>query len=421
MADRARHARRRSMRHHRGITDAIACRTQARDRALRRGRARPRSSHSGHRLEFDRGGDRAYPARPARRRRCRAGRDAVLQQADAGRALSTLQGHQRRRRPASADLQHSGAVRRRHERRDDGAARETAEHRRRQGRNQRSGAATQDPRDLRRRVLYAFRRGRHCVVLSRQWRRRLHLGHRQRRAARLCRNARGVGERRYRWRNQDQPAPRRSSRCAVLRNQPIAREVRGLVARKVVARGAAAACAGIARSAGARQGCDAFRRLVELTRSMALRGDEKYVAQNRRARHDYAIQETLEAGLVLTGTEVKVLRSGLVSIAEAYAAEKDGAIYLLNAHFPAYPAARVNHEPRRPRKLLLRKREIARLLGAVKREGITLVPLSIYFNERGRAKLALGVAKGKRKADKRQAEKERDWQRSRARLLRERG
>lgn len=154
---------------------------------------------------------------------------------------------------------------------------------------------------------------------------------------------------------------------------------------------------------------------------MALRGDEKYVAQNRRARHDYAIQETLEAGLMLTGTEVKVLRAGLASIAEAYAAEKDGAIYLLNAHFPAYTAARVNHEPRRPRQLLLRKREIARLLGAVKREGITLVPLAIYFNERGRAKLALGVAKGKRKADKREAEKERDWQRSRARLLRERG
>ena len=124
---------------------------------------------------------------------------------------------------------------------------------------------------------------------------------------------------------------------------------------------------------------------------------------------------------MLAGTEVKVLRAGLASIAEAYAAEKDGAIYLLNAHFSAYPAARVNHEPRRPRKLLLRNREIAKLLGAVKRDGITLVPLSIYFNERGRAKLALGVAKGKRKADKREAEKERDWQRSRGRLLRERG
>ena len=154
---------------------------------------------------------------------------------------------------------------------------------------------------------------------------------------------------------------------------------------------------------------------------MALRGDETYVAQNRRARHDYLIQDTLEAGMMLTGTEVKVLRQGLASIAEAYAAEKDGAIYLLNANFPIYPSARVNHEPRRPRKLLLHKKEMDRLLGAVKREGVTLVPLAIYFNPRGIAKLRLGVAKGKRKADKREAEKERDWQRSRARLMRDRG
>ena len=153
---------------------------------------------------------------------------------------------------------------------------------------------------------------------------------------------------------------------------------------------------------------------------MALRGDETYVAQNRRARHDYLIQDTLEAGMMLTGTEVKVLRQGLASINEAYAAEKDGAIFLLNAHFPVYPAARVNHEPRRPRKLLLHKKEMDRLLGAIKREGVTLVPLAIYFNERGRAKLELGLAKGKRKADKRETEKARDWQRDRARIMRER-
>jgi SsrA-binding protein len=154
---------------------------------------------------------------------------------------------------------------------------------------------------------------------------------------------------------------------------------------------------------------------------MALRGDERYVAQNRRARHDYLIENTLEAGMMLAGTEVKVLRQGLASIAEAYAAEKDGKIYLLNAHFPVYPPARANHEPGRPRMLLLHKREIDRLLGAVKRDGITLIPLAIYFNERGRAKLQLGLAKGKRKADKRQAEKERDWQRDRARLMRDKG
>ncbi len=151
---------------------------------------------------------------------------------------------------------------------------------------------------------------------------------------------------------------------------------------------------------------------------MALRGDERYVALNRRARHDYAIEDTIEAGLELAGTEVKVLRRGLASIAEAYAAERDGELYLINANFPEYPAARFNHEPRRARKLLLHRREIDRLLGAIKREGITVVPLAIYFNERGRAKIELGVAKGKRKADKREAEKARDWQRSRARIMR---
>jgi SsrA-binding protein len=154
---------------------------------------------------------------------------------------------------------------------------------------------------------------------------------------------------------------------------------------------------------------------------MALRGDEKYVAQNRRARHDYLIDSTVEAGMMLTGTEVKVLRKGLASIAEAYAAEKDGNIYLLNSHFPLYASARVNHDPRRPRMLLLHKREIDKLLGAVKRDGITLIPLAIYFNDHGKAKLQLGVAKGKRKADKRQAEKERDWQRDKARLMRDKG
>ena len=153
---------------------------------------------------------------------------------------------------------------------------------------------------------------------------------------------------------------------------------------------------------------------------MALRGTERFVAQNRRARHDYHIESTIEAGLQLAGTEVKVLRQGLASINEAYATEREGAIFLVNAHFPEYPAARFNHEPRRPRKLLLHKREINRLMGAIKREGITLVPLSIYFNERGRAKLELGLAKGKRKADKRETEKARDWQRDRARIMRER-
>ena len=154
---------------------------------------------------------------------------------------------------------------------------------------------------------------------------------------------------------------------------------------------------------------------------MALRGDERFVAQNRRARHDYLIETTLEAGIELLGTEVKVLRQGLASINEAYAAERDGELWLVNSHFPTYPPARFNHEPRRLRKLLLRRREINRLMGAIRREGMTVVPLSVYFNARGRAKLELGLAKGKRKSDKREAEKARDWQRDKARLMRDRG
>jgi SsrA-binding protein len=151
---------------------------------------------------------------------------------------------------------------------------------------------------------------------------------------------------------------------------------------------------------------------------MALRGDERYVALNRRARHVYFIEETLEAGMMLTGTEVKVLRMGLASIAESYAVDRGNAIYLVNANFPEYAAARVNHEPRRQRMLLLHRREINKVLGAIKREGITVVPLAIYFNDRGRAKIELGLAKGKRKADKREADKQRDWQRDKARIMR---
>jgi SsrA-binding protein len=154
---------------------------------------------------------------------------------------------------------------------------------------------------------------------------------------------------------------------------------------------------------------------------MALRGTERYVAQNRRARHDYLIEDTYEAGMVLTGSEVKVLREGKASIAEAYAGDKDGEIFLFNANIPEYPAARFNHEPKRARRLLLHRREINKLLGRVTREGMTLIPLAIFFNDRGRAKLSLGLAKGKRKSDKREAEKARTWQRDRARIMRERG
>jgi SsrA-binding protein len=152
-----------------------------------------------------------------------------------------------------------------------------------------------------------------------------------------------------------------------------------------------------------------------------MRAADRYVAQNRRAPHDYLIEDTLEAGVVLEGTEVKVLRQGQASIAEAYADESSGELFLVNANIPEYSAsAHFNHQPRRPRKLLLHRKQMNRLLGAIRREGITVVPLSIYFNARGRAKVELGLARGKRKMDKRQAEKQRDWQRSRARILRDR-
>lgn len=146
----------------------------------------------------------------------------------------------------------------------------------------------------------------------------------------------------------------------------------------------------------------------------------RVAAQNRRARYDYIIEDTIEAGMMLTGSEVKSLRAGKASIKEAYARERDGEVWLINAHFSEYaPAARDGHEPKRPRKLLMRRREIARLIGQMQREGVTLVPLKIYFNGRGFAKCELGIARGKKKADKRETEKKRDWQREKARLIRE--
>jgi SsrA-binding protein len=146
------------------------------------------------------------------------------------------------------------------------------------------------------------------------------------------------------------------------------------------------------------------------------------VAQNRRARHDYFIEETVEAGLVLTGTEVKSLRQGRASIVEAYSGDQAGELYLFNANIPAYEAAsRFNHQPKRPRKLLVRRREMASLISRIRRDGYTLVPLKIYFNPRGIAKVELGLAKGKRMLDKRETTKKRDWQRDKARILRDRG
>ncbi|MCU0838932.1 MAG: SsrA-binding protein SmpB [Rhodospirillales bacterium] len=150
-------------------------------------------------------------------------------------------------------------------------------------------------------------------------------------------------------------------------------------------------------------------------------GKSKVVAQNRRARHDYAIEQVFEAGIMLLGSEVKSLRGGGASLTEAYAIDQKGELYLLNAHIAPYGAAKTfGHPPRRPRKLLMHAREINRIVGAVRREGMTLVPLSVYFNARGIAKVSLGLARGKRKEDKREAVKERDWQRQKSRLLRQR-
>jgi SsrA-binding protein len=150
---------------------------------------------------------------------------------------------------------------------------------------------------------------------------------------------------------------------------------------------------------------------------------QKIVAENRRARFDYAIEQTFEAGIALTGTEVKSLRSGEGSIAESYAEVlADGGVWLVNSNIPEFSHGnRFNHEPKRPRKLLLHRKQINKLMGAVDREGMTLIPLKLYFNERGRAKLLLAIAKGKKLHDKRETEKKRDWGREKGRLMRARG
>ncbi len=151
-------------------------------------------------------------------------------------------------------------------------------------------------------------------------------------------------------------------------------------------------------------------------------GAPRPIAQNRKARHEYFIESTLEAGVMLTGSEVKSLRQGRCSIGEAYALEKDGELFLRGMHISPYNAAyKRNHEPLRPRKLLVHRRELAKLLDQVQRGGNTLVPLSIYFNDRGKAKVQLGIARGKKLYDKRAADKDRDWKREQARLMRDKG
>jgi len=148
----------------------------------------------------------------------------------------------------------------------------------------------------------------------------------------------------------------------------------------------------------------------------------KLLAENRKARYHYEILDTLEAGLVLHGTEVKSLRANHANIAESYASFENGEFWLINSYIPEYTEGnRFNHEPRRLRKLLVNKKEMARLFNAISRDGMTVIPLRLYFNARGRAKLELALARGKKTHDKRETEKKRDWNREKARLLRDRG
>jgi SsrA-binding protein len=146
------------------------------------------------------------------------------------------------------------------------------------------------------------------------------------------------------------------------------------------------------------------------------------IAENRRARYDYEIIDTLEAGIMLTGTEVKSLRTGKAQITEAYASPERGELWLINAYIPEYlQANRFNHEEKRPRKLLVKKKELARLSQDVERAGNTIVPMKLYFNEQGRAKLLIGVGKGKKSFDKRETERNRDWNRDKSRIMKEGG
>ena len=156
---------------------------------------------------------------------------------------------------------------------------------------------------------------------------------------------------------------------------------------------------------------------------MADAAPRKLIAENRRARFDYFLEESFEAGLALTGSEVKSLRNGRANIAESYAAVEGNEIMLVNADIPPYAQAgpHFNHEPRRHRKLLLKRKQIDKLIGAVQREGRTLIPTRLYWNDKGMAKLEVSVAKGKKEHDKREATAARDWQRDKARLMRDRG
>jgi len=166
----------------------------------------------------------------------------------------------------------------------------------------------------------------------------------------------------------------------------------------------------------------AFTKMPRVTMAEKKERPHKIIADNRKARFNYEIGEVVEAGIALTGTEVKSLRNGRAAIAESYADAKNGEIWLINANIPEYlQASRFNHAPKRPRKLLLHKRQIRKLAAAVEREGMTIVPLRLFFNERGRAKIDIALGRGKKLHDKRETEKKRSWDRERGRLMRVKG
>jgi SsrA-binding protein len=157
---------------------------------------------------------------------------------------------------------------------------------------------------------------------------------------------------------------------------------------------------------------------------MAAKPDPRFkiIADNRKARFNYALGEVFEAGVALTGSEVKSLRTGKANIGESFAGTRDGELWLYNSNISEYKqAGRFNHEPKRPRKLLLHKNQINKLIGAVEREGMTVVPLKLYFNEKGRAKIEIALAKGKKLHDKRETDKKRSWERERGRIMRDKG
>ncbi len=261
---------------------------------------------------------------------------------------------------------------------------------------------------------------------------RLHLGERQRRAGAVRRVPGGDGGRRSRCRAGAPGSAVAAPRRAVRRRQPRADQVRPRPPRPDGAEHPPADHPAVgcrprprrrrARSRRARR-CRRHDESRLMARPALTTGVKaKIVAENRRARYEYFIDDVVEAGIALAGTEVKALRTGEGSIAEAYAELKDGQMWLVNANIPEFSHGnRFNHEPKRPRKLLLHARQISRMNGAVTRQGMTLIPLMIYFNDRGRAKVELALAKGKKLHDKRDTEKARDWKRDAARIMRDRG